>query len=113
MQVIGYGVKQSATGPSIAEATLSGNDVVLRFTDVTGSLRTRSSAAAIGFELCGPESATCRYALGIVEGNTVRLNGDGKTVTRVRYAWSEFPVVNLFDEAQLPATTFEISIGSR
>ena len=112
MQAIGYGVKQPESGPRIATATLSGNGVILRFTEVTGSLRTRSSAAAIGFELCGAEPETCRYTLGIVEGNTVRLSGDGKPVTRVRYAWSDFPVVNLFDEAQLPASTFEVSIGN-
>lgn len=110
MQAIAYKVRQPATGPRVTTASLSGNDVILQFTDVTGSLRTRSSSEAIGFELCGPDPASCRYALGIVEGNTVRLNGDSKPVTRIRYAWSDFPVVNLFDEAELPVSTFEIPV---
>ena len=108
MGALAYGVKQPASGPRIASATATGDEVVLTFADVTGSLRTRSSANAIGFELCGAEPGTCRYANGTVDGSIVRLKGDGKAVTRVRHAWADFPVVNLFDEAQLPASTFEV-----
>ncbi len=110
MRALAYGAKITASGPRVATATLSGSDVILTFKDVTGSLQTRSSATAIGFELCGPEPATCRYVAGRVDGGTVRLTGDGKVVTRVRYAWADFPVVNLFDEAQLPVSTFEIPV---
>lgn len=110
MRALAYGAKMPVTGPRIAAATLSGSDVILAFKDVTGNLHTRSSATAIGFELCGPEPATCRYAEGRVDGGTVRLTGDGRVVTRVRYAWADFPVVNLFDEAQLPVSTFEIPV---
>jgi len=110
MRALAYGAKTPATGPRIATATVSGSDVILTFKDVTGSLQTRSSAKAIGFELCGSEPATCRYAEGQADGGTVRLTGDGKVVTRVRYAWADFPVVNLFDEAQLPVSTFEVPV---
>lgn len=43
-------------------------------------------------------------------GVSVRIADDGRPATRVRYAWSEGAVVNLYDEAGLPAGPFELSI---
>jgi sialate O-acetylesterase len=83
-------------------------DIVLTFTSVTGALHTNSSDRAIGFELCGETQASCRYAIGRVQGQQVVLAGDGGRVTRVRYAWADSPTVNLFDEAPLPAGPFEV-----
>ena len=110
MRAVAYGASAPASGPRIAAAKLAGNDVIVQFTDVTGALHTRSSAVAIGFELCGEAPQTCRYTSGVAEGAAVRLSGDGKPVTRVRYAWADYAVVNLFDEAQLPVSTFEIPV---
>jgi len=111
MRALAYGAATPASGPRIATATLNGNEVIVRFTDVTGVLNTRSSHVAIGFELCGDAPDTCRYATGVVDGANVRLSGDGQPVTRVRYAWADYPVVNLFDAAQLPVSTFETPVA--
>ena len=110
MRAVAYSASLPPSGPRIAAASVSGHDIALRFTDVTGALHTRSSAVAIGFELCGDAPETCRYTSGVADGMAVRLSGDGKLVTRVRYAWADYPVVNLFDEAQLPVSTFEIPV---
>ncbi len=111
MRAIGYGASEPPSGPAIqtAERTTDGG-VRLTFGGVTGALAARSSAIAIGFELCGTGAGTCRFTPGTASGDTVILAGDGKPVTRVRYAWADSPVVNLFDGAGLPAGPFEIPL---
>ena len=41
----------------------------------------------------------------------MRIADDGKPATRVRYAWIDSPVVNLYDARPLPVPGFEIPIG--
>ncbi|WP_375271071.1 sialate O-acetylesterase [Sphingomonas sp.] len=101
------------SGPAIAAARASADGgVTLHFTGVTGALHVRSAARAIGFELCGAGVDTCRYAMGSVSGSEMTLPGDGRPVTRVRYAWADAPVTNLADEAGLPVGTFEVPVTS-
>ncbi|PCD02315.1 9-O-acetylesterase [Sphingomonas spermidinifaciens] len=109
--VVAYGDKGPASGPLIDSAVAEGADVVLRFTGVTGALHAWSAAGPIAFELCG--GGACRFAEGRVEGDRVILKGDGKPVTKVRYAFADAPVVNTFDEAPLPVVPFEIELGAR
>ena len=109
-RALAYGAAIPPSGPEIARATRSGSDVVLTFTGVTGKLVTRSGARALAFELCGETQQSCRWADAVAEGATVRVKGDDRPATRVRYGWSEDPVVNLYDEAPLPAGPFEVVV---
>ena len=109
--VVAYGDKGAASGPLVESAAMQGSDVVVRFAGVTGALHAWSAAGPIGFELCG--GGTCRFAEGRVAGDRAILRGDGKPVTRVRYAFADAPVVNTFDEANLPVVPFEIELGAR
>lgn len=112
MRAAVHGEDIAAAGPAIATAERSGGDgVTLRFTGVTGALRPRGSNHAIGFELCGAGVGSCRFATATVAGATVTLAGDGKPVSRVRYAWADAPATNLGDEAALPVGTFEIPVS--
>lgn len=106
-----YGDPIAPAGPAIADAreTPAGS-VALRFDGVTGTLHARSADRAIGFELCDAAPGTCRYASGLVEGNHVILPADGRPVVRVRYAWTEAPMTNLTDDAELPVGSFEIRV---
>ncbi len=111
MRAAVYGETIAPSGPAIADARRSADGgVTLRFDGVTGALHARGSNQAIGFELCGAGVGTCRYAAGQVAGAEVTLPGDGKPVTRVRYAWADAPATNLADEAPLPVSTFEIPV---
>jgi sialate O-acetylesterase len=111
MQTIAYGAAHPASGPIIDHAARTAEgDVLLTFAGVAGDLAARNSGIAIGFELCGTQEGSCRYAIGKVLGRTVLLPHDGRAVARVRYAWSDSPVVNLFDAAGLPAAPFEIRL---
>ncbi|WP_448664201.1 sialate O-acetylesterase [Sphingomonas sp. CJ20] len=104
----GIGGAAAPSGPRFQSVTRGADgSVTIRFADVTGALATRSAAQAIGFELCDTAPGTCRYAAGAVAGAAVTLPPDGKPATRVRYGWADYPVVNLFDDAGLPAGPFE------
>ena len=112
MRAAVYGERIAPSGPAIADARPGADGgVTLRFTGVTGALHARGSAQAIGFELCGADAGTCRYSAGRVAGSEVMLPGDGRPVTRVRYAWADAPITNLTDEAPLPVGTFEIPVS--
>jgi sialate O-acetylesterase len=66
-----------------------------------------SGSRPLGFELC---ASTCRFADARVNGDTVEIATDGAPVTRVRYAWADYPIVNLYDEDLLPAPVFELPV---
>lgn len=111
MRSIAYAASEPPSGPQIASVDRDeAGTIILTFAGVTGGLATRSSDTAIGFELCGDQPGSCRYASGRVNGSRVMLAGDGQPVSRVRYAWADSPVVNLYDSAWLPAGPFEMAV---
>lgn len=88
--------------PLAARRTASGVEV--RF---TGPIRTLSGSRPLAFELCGATQDSCRYADAQVAGSSVVLTGPAGT--RVRYAWSDYAIVNLYS-GDLPVPTFELPI---
>ena len=106
-----YGETIAASGPVPQQARREGDEVVVTFADVEGALVAYGAAGPVGFELCGAAAGSCRFVDARVDGRRVRLHtGDGPVPTRVRYAWAEAPMVNLFDAADQPAGPFEIEI---
>jgi sialate O-acetylesterase len=91
-------------GPLPVSAVRRADAVVITFTK---PLQTLSGGSAIAFELCG---TSCRYATAVARGNTVELQDDGQSVTRVRYAWADYPLINLYDLDQLPVPVFELPV---
>lgn len=94
-------------GPVPVSAVRSGNAVVVTFSK---PLQILSGGNANAFELCGAAVGACSYADARVDGNKVVLTGNGQPVTRVRYAWGDYPVVNLYDQDMLPAPVFELPV---
>ena len=94
-------------GPLPISAARAGNNIVVRFTK---PLHTLSGSSAISFELCGATPPSCRFADARVQGNAITLASDGHPVTRVRYAWADYPIVNLYDQDLLPAPVFELPV---
>lgn len=110
MRAVAYGEAIAPSGPRIASAARDASGgVTLTFNDVIGALAPRSGAVAIGFELCG--AGGCRFANARAQGDKVMLSGDGQPVDRVRYAWADSPIVNLFDDANQPVGPFEIPVS--
>ncbi|AHE53240.1 sialate O-acetylesterase [Sphingomonas sanxanigenens] len=109
--VLAYSDERPASGPLAVRAVRDGDDVLISFVGITGRLNASSAPGPIGFELCG--AGRCRFARARIEGDRIRLNGDGAAVEQVRYAWADAPIVNLFDDAGLPAVPFALGIEPR
>jgi sialate O-acetylesterase len=110
---LGHRLALGASGeplPSPVSATAEGDKVRVRFSGINGGLAVWSGKAPLGFELCGADQASCRYAEAAIDRDSVVLAADGKPATRVRYAWGESPVVNLFDARSIPMPGFELPI---
>lgn len=106
-----YGESITPSGPVPTSARRDGDAVAVEFEDIDGKLVALSGANPVGFELCGAQVGSCRYALASIEGQSVKLTGhNASEATRVRYCWADSPVCTLYDTAPLPAGPFEISI---
>ena len=97
--------------PQPLSARLADGAVTVRFSGVEGGLHAWSGPNPLGVELCGASQESCRYAQATIDGDTLVIRDDGKPATRVRYAWADSPVVNLFDGRSLPVPGFELDIG--
>ncbi len=108
-----YGEKSlPPSGPVPHSAARAGDAVVVTFDDTSGDLVAQGADGPIGFELCGAQPGTCRYADATTKGSTVTLHAPNAVeATRVRYCWADGPVCTLFDGAHLPAGPFEMPIA--
>src|SRR5262249_39178144 len=95
MRALAYGGSGPASGPRARTVSRSVSGFTVTFDGVTGALVTRGSNQAIGFELCGAAQDSCRFAAAHVEGNAVTITADGLPATRLRYAWTDSPTINL------------------
>jgi sialate O-acetylesterase len=103
----------SPSGPVPRAAERGPDGVRVRFGELTGSLVVYGAATPIGFELCDDSAAGCAFASARLEADAVVLEAPNRaSATRVRYAWADSPVVNLYDASGLPAGPFEIRIAA-
>ncbi|AJP70764.1 sialate O-acetylesterase [Sphingomonas hengshuiensis] len=87
-----------------------GSDLVIDFAETDGPLKTIGGDHALGFEACSAAS-DCHWAEARVAGAAVVLTGANRAeVAKVRYAWADAPVVNLFGGSNLPPGTFELPV---
>jgi sialate O-acetylesterase len=108
---VAYGEAIVPSGPEAARARREAGRVVVEFDGVEGTLVTYSAGRPMGFELCGSDQASCRFADAVVQGDRVVIEGpDVAAATRVRFCWGEAPVCNLHDRSGLPAGPFELDI---
>ena len=107
-----YGEALAPSGPVAKRATRAGKDIVVQFDDVQGHLAAYGARDVVGFEVCAASPGACRFAEGIANGNSVRIDASeaATTIARVRYCWADSPVCTLYDEAGLPASPFELAI---
>jgi sialate O-acetylesterase len=93
--------------PLPLRARLRGDRVEVLFSGVEGGLHAWSGPP-LGIELCGEAQESCRYAAAEISGDTLLIHTDGRPASRVRHAWADSPVVNLYDARPLPVPTFEL-----
>ncbi|HUN26779.1 MAG TPA: sialate O-acetylesterase [Steroidobacteraceae bacterium] len=106
-----YGERIAPSGPIPLAAARSALGITVPFGDIAGRLVAYGHDTPIGFELCGADPGSCRYADARIEGSRVILAVPSASApVRVRYCWAASPICTLYDLSGLPAGPFEIPI---
>jgi sialate O-acetylesterase len=100
-----YGKDVVADGPMFKSLRIEGNKAIVSFDSVAGGLVAKGGPLT-GFTLAGKD--------GVFHNATATIVGETVVVTceqvpepvAVRYGWANYPVVNLYNQAGLPASPF-------
>lgn len=104
-RALAYGEQIEYSGPIYDHMEIQGNKAILHFTHVDGGLECRGEKLT-GFTICG-EDRKFVNAEAKIEGDTVVVWSDQvEKPVAVRYGWANYPVVNLWNKAGLPASPF-------
>jgi sialate O-acetylesterase len=100
-----HGEQVEYSGPKFENMTVDGDKAILRFTHAASGLVAQGGALT-GFTVAG-EDKKFHPADARIVGNTVVVSSDqvSKPVA-VRYGWAAYPVVNLCNGDDLPASPF-------
>jgi sialate O-acetylesterase len=101
-----YRVPSGRVGPAVLGAAREGGTIRVR---LSKPLQVLGGGQATGLQLCS-ESA-CRFVPATVQRNEVLISGAQASDRRVRYAWADYPIVNLYDADLLPLPVFEVPIA--
>jgi sialate O-acetylesterase len=94
------------SGPLYKSMRRDGNSIVLGFYHVDGGLVAHRGDPLTGFAIAGSDRRFV-WADARIVGDTVVVSSDEvPEPVAVRYAWSDNPVCNLYNEAGLPASPF-------
>jgi len=100
-----YGEKIEYSGPTVSNIANEGDKIVLTFDHAEGGLVAKDGELT-GFTIAGEDRKFAKAKAEIL-GNKVTVSSpDVKKPVAVRFGWANFPVVNLFNKAGLPATPF-------
>ncbi|MFN6935751.1 MAG: sialate O-acetylesterase [Tsuneonella sp.] len=101
---------QGQAMPMPVAGRIDGDNVIVSFSGVEGGLKSLSGRHPLAVELCAETQESCRFVIAALDTNRMIIRSDGKAATRVRYAWSDAPIVNLYDGRGLPVPGFELPI---
>lgn len=97
--------------PMPERAVLKGGRVVVEFSGVARNLVAQGGPYPLGVELCGREANTCSFVLPELQADRMVLSVPvGVVPYRVRHAWADAPIVNLYDADGMPVPGFELTI---
>lgn len=97
-----------AAGPAPLSAARTGEAVLVRLDQPAV---VQADVRPVGFELCDAAGA-CRFADAALAGDQVSLAVPaGFAPVKVRFAWADSPILNLYGATGLPATPFELAIA--
>jgi sialate O-acetylesterase len=103
---IAYHEAVEYSGPVLKRTKIERNQIVLTFDHVDGGLEARDGDLT-GFAICGPDGKFV-WANAEIKGLDKVLVHSAKVAHpfAVRYGWANYPVVNLWNKAGLPASPF-------
>ncbi|MBY0588153.1 sialate O-acetylesterase [bacterium] len=102
---LAYGENIPHSGPTFKELKIDGDKAIVHFDHVAGGLVAKDGPLT-GFTLAGADGKFVIAQAEIV-GDTVVLKApEVPAPVHVRFGWANFPVVNLWNQAGLPASPF-------
>jgi sialate O-acetylesterase len=102
---VAYGERIPYSGPIARRVTFSRGQATVTFAFDHGGLMAKGGELT-GFSVCGTNREWV-WANARIRGSRVIVSSpDVKEPIAVRYGWSDFPVVNLYNKAGLPASPF-------
>lgn len=104
-RALAYGEKIEYSGPAYSGMKVEGDKAVLSFTHVDGGLVARGGPLA-GFTIAGKDRKFVRAEAEIRGDQVVVSSPQVEHPEAVRYGWANYPVVNLWNKAGLPASPF-------
>ena len=102
---IAYGERVEYSGPIYKSMKVKGEKAIVRFDHTDGGLEARGGELK-GFAVCGPDRKFTWAQAEIQGKNVVVSSPEVSKPVAVRYGWADFPVVNLWNKAGLPASPF-------
>jgi len=100
-----YGKKVPVSGPLYKSVKIKGDKVRISFSHTDGGLVAKGSALE-GFAIAGADEKFV-WADAVIDGDSVVVSSaDIKEPVAVRYAWEIYPICNLYNGADLPASPF-------
>jgi sialate O-acetylesterase len=102
---IAYRERLVSSGPEFRRLSLSRGRAVLSFNHVGAGLEARGGPLT-GFQICGSNREWVWADAEIQRSRVIVSSPQVPEPIAVRYGWSDFPVVNLFNRDGLPATPF-------
>jgi sialate O-acetylesterase len=104
-RAIAYHEPIEYSGPIYKRMKIQDNSIILTFDHVGGGLEARDGDLT-GFAIAGADQKFY-WALADIKGNTVVVHSLlVQQPVAVRYGWANYPVVNLWNKAGLPASPF-------
>jgi sialate O-acetylesterase len=104
-RAVAHGERVEYAGPTFQEMKVKGGRAILQFKHASGGLVAREGELT-GFTIAGPDRKFVN-AQAVIEGDRVIVSSPQVAhPVAVRYGWANYPVVNLYDQAGLPASPF-------
>jgi sialate O-acetylesterase len=101
-----YRIDADHSGPKFKSATIEGDRIRVKFTDLWMGLASNDGKPLIGFSLAG-EDRVFKKAAAVIDGDTIVVQSpEVPRPLAVRYAWASSPVCNLVGANGLPAWPF-------
>ena len=103
-----YGMDVPYMSPMYKEMSVSGDEIILTFDYADNGFKLKEGTEEIlGFEICGADQLFTPADVRIVDNNKLAVRSDKVAEpVAVRYAWEQFPTVNLYNAEGFPMCPF-------
>jgi sialate O-acetylesterase len=104
-QALAYGQQIEYSGPVLDKMTVEGDKAILSFKHVGGGLVAKDGPLT-GFTIAGEDRKFHNAEAEIRDDTIVVSSKEVEKPVAVRFGWANYPVVNLWNKAGLPASPF-------